>query len=198
MTGMSFVLERFDDVETTLSGASDDGENIRGQQERALAYAEGFAAGEATARAKSDQNIQTLKSVTEALEEKVADFHRHADASLCDGVASIISKVFPALTEKGFAAEAAAELAQTQIGSGDFSISVKAAPDHIELLRETIADLCDSGRIVVEEDPNLSNTKVVAQWEGGGIEFDADEMIQQCMGQLEKAAQQLREWKKHE
>jgi|GEM_PF-3027537 len=197
MTGLSLVLERFDDAEKVLSGAGGGGDSVREQQERATAYAEGYAAGEAATHSSSDKHAEVLKSITEALEEKVADFHHHANASLCDGLASIISKVFPALSEKGFAAEAASVLAQMQLGSGEFSISVKAAPDHIELLREAVADMCDSGHIVVEEDISLSDTKIIAQWEHGGVEFDTDEMIQQCLASLEKAAQQLRDWKQH-
>ncbi len=194
MTALNVVLERFDDAEKALSEMPRGGGNdARAQQQHAAAYAEGYAAGEAAATAKSQPQVDFLKSVAEALENKVVNFQSQADASLCDGLAAILSKAFPVLSEKGFAVEAASVLAQTQIGSADFSITVKAAPDRIELLRDAVAGFGEDARIAAEEDAGLSGAKVVAEWENGGMEFDTNRVIEQCLAALEKAAQQLRD-----
>jgi flagellar biosynthesis/type III secretory pathway protein FliH len=194
MTALNVVLERFDNAEKALSGTSRGGDKgVRVQQQHAAAYAEGYAAGEAAAQAKSQPQVDFLKSVAEVLENQVVSFQSQADASLCDGLTAILSKAFPALSEKGFAAEAASVLAQTQIGTAGFSIVVKAAPDHIELLRDAVADLGEVARIAVEEDANLSGSMVTAEWENGGMEFDTNKVIEQCLAALEKAAQQLRD-----
>jgi flagellar biosynthesis/type III secretory pathway protein FliH len=194
MTALNVVLERFDDTEKALSGIPPGGENdARAQQEHVAAYAEGYAAGEAAAQAKAQPQVDFLKSVAEVLESKVANFQGQADASLCDGLAAILSKVFPALSKKGFATEAASVLAQTRTGPADVSITVKTAPDHIALLRDAVADLGEGARIIVEEDAELSGAMVVAEWDNGGMDFDTNKVIEQCLAALEKAAHQLRD-----
>ncbi len=194
MTALNVVLERFDDAEKMLSGIPNGGENdARAQQEHVAAYAEGYAAGEAATQEKIQPQVDFLKSVAEVLESKVANFQSQADASLCDGVAAILSKAFPALSEKGFAVEAANVLVQTRVGSADLSVTVKTASDHIELLRDAVADLGESARIIVEEDAGLSGATVIADWDYGGMDFDTNKVIEQCLAALEKAAQQLRD-----
>ncbi len=194
MTALNVVLERFDDAEKAFSGIPRGEDNdVRTQQEHAAAYAEGYAAGEAAAQAKSQPQVDFLKSVAEVLENKIASFQSQADANLCDGVAAILSKAFPALSEKGFAIEAASVLAQTQTGSTDISIVVKAPPEQIELLRDAIADFGVGAHTVVEEDAGLSGAMVVAEWQNGGMDFDTDKVIEQCLAALESAAQQLRD-----
>ncbi len=198
MTALNVVLESFDGAENAFSKMSKGGEGVHAQQERAAAYAEGYAAGEAAALAKPDPQTELLKSVAGVLEKKAAEFQNNADANLCDGIAAIISKVFPALSEKGFAAEAVSVLAQTQISNTGLPIVVKTAPEHIELLRDAVTGFCESVQIEAEEDAGLSGAMVVAEWERGGMDFDTDKVIEQCLAALENAAQQLRNGKDDE
>jgi flagellar biosynthesis/type III secretory pathway protein FliH len=194
MTALNVVLERFDDAEKALSGIPRGGDkDARVQQQHTAAYAEGYAAGEAAAQAEAQPQADFLKSVAEILENQVANFRSQADASLCDGLTAILSKAFPALSEKGFATEAASVLVQAQSESADFSITVKAAPDHIEMLRDAVAGLDERARFAVEEDAGLSGAMVLAEWKNGGMEFDTNKVIEQCLAALEKAAQQLRD-----
>ncbi len=182
------ILEQFDDGAGGLDPAS-----VRAQQERAADYAEGFAAGEAAALSRAMEQNKQLQIAADALEQKLAAFDDTAAAYLCEALAAAVAKIFPALTEKGFAQEAAAAMDDIVQKSDAARVVVKTAPDKLETVNAAISALPIASRATVVEDETLSGFEIRAEWSHGGIAVDTEKATALFIASLEQAMQELRD-----
>jgi flagellar biosynthesis/type III secretory pathway protein FliH len=187
MTGKCLVLERFDDG----AGALGHPDEVRAQQQRAAAYAEGFAAGEAAALTRAAEGNSELQHAAEMLTKHLDDFDREAAVCLCKALEAAAGKILPVLAEKGFAHDAAGTLVDAVQKNGDAALVLKTAPEKDEFLKKAMAEVGLQERINVEPDASLSGTQLAVTWECGGLAFDTDRAISLFLASLEKTIQDM-------
>ncbi len=181
------IFEQFDDAGAL--GAV----GVRAQQERAADYAEGFAAGEAAALSRAMEQNTQLQAAADAIQRKLATFDDTAAAYLCEALAAAVAKVFPALSEKGFAAEAASVMNDIVRQNGKATLIVRTAPAKTETVSAALAALAIAERASVVEDDALNGFEISAEWDHGGISFDTEKATALFIASLEKAIEELRD-----
>ena len=98
MTGLSVLLESFSDADGDGSGGHPNG--VLAQQKRAIAYSEGYAAGEAAALANQAERNELLKIYSSALKEEIGALPERFNAELCGALIAIVQKVLPPICTK--------------------------------------------------------------------------------------------------
>lgn len=186
MTSNALILERFDS-----SGRAGGGESVLIQRARAEAYSEGFAAGSAAVEAAANEEERFLAAVRNAVETELAGIPDQVNRRMSEAFRLVLEKIFPALAQSRFAEEAAKAFAEIQVETGVASIDVAAPPDKVEPLRAVLEKLSPTGAINVTPDPELEGAVAKATWPGGGLDFNLDRAIAQCISTLEDAVKTL-------
>lgn len=195
MTVLGLALERFDAADGPEKGQA---LNVREQQLRASAYAEGFAAGEAAARDKAAPDEDLLKSLISAFEAQANGFHGQVEAQLCRSLSLLVEKLFPALAEKGLAHEVSAIFSRLNIPHTEEPVSLAINPAQADKVREMFRDFGAGEQIAIVEDDSLSESAAAISWTGGGVHMDIQNAVEECLNALETAAQQLTSENIHE
>lgn len=187
MSALNLVLERFDSHEDRSSASGLNGEDIIVQRARAEAYSEGFAAGQAAAMATADEQVKFLSEVCSVLETELAEIPIRLSRQSGKAFSVVLRKILPVLAESKFAIEAAEAFNNIQITSSINSIEITVPPEKVEPLKAAIANLNTTGNLNVTSDPTLTGAVANATWQGGGMEFDLDQAIADCLTALENA-----------
>ncbi len=178
------ILEQFDDAAMAGVGA---------QQARAAEYAEGFAAGEASALTRATEQNHQLQAVAEAVNEKLTGFDNSAAAFLCGALSDAVKTVFPALSKELFAKESVAALTDIFNKNDDTTLTVKTTPEKLDLISAAISASPLASRAIVEADDALSEYEVRAQWDHGGVTIDTEKAIAGFVAMLDEATEQLKD-----
>lgn len=181
-------LERFDpsSLATVASG-----EAVLLQRARAEAYAEGYAAGQAAAATRADDHARAGAQLLAALEAAIAAAPGRATAEAGGALKVLLEALFPALSAKGFAAEAAAAFAQAAQPASRGAIEIVAPRDQVAALKEWLAALAPEADIAVRADAAVSSAQARAMWPGGGVDFNLDASLSGALDAFEKALQSL-------
>lgn len=189
MRHASLLLERFDAQSSfcALPGAASDSE----KRAREEAYSAGFAAGQAAAANAAHEHDALLAAAANALATEYNDAPQRIAREAADALKIILERLAPALSEAGFATEAAAAFVRLARETGAPSLEVFAAPDHVEELRAAIGRRIEDGAIGVAADSELTGSAARASWNCGGIEVDLDRTVNECLAALERAANSI-------
>ena len=110
MKSLSAVLENFD----SETGQLPEGLDVRSQQLKAKAYAEGFAAGEAAAQSKLEEQNMFIESIVDKLDREFAAIQLDQVHEFTISLKKLITAIFPVLAEKGLLIEAQSALEKRQ------------------------------------------------------------------------------------
>lgn len=171
MSALRAILEDFD-----RGGVSHENE-VRAQQLKAAAYAEGFAAAEAAAAARQASEQAILTAFAERVDEILANLPVTLGEQFCEALKTVLEKALPALSEKGFAGEVAASVMKYADFSNTGRIVVKAPESRVAEIKAAFSELNGGKGIIVEADPDLAGAAVTAAWENGGLDIDVDAFV---------------------
>lgn len=188
MKAGALKLERFD---PPAHAAAVSGESVLLQRARAEAYAEGYAAGQAAAGTRADDHARRAAPLLASLEAAIAAAPGRATAEAGGALKVLLEALFPALSAKGFAAEAASAFAQAAQAANRGAIEIIAPRDQAAALKEWLAALAPEADIAVRADAAVSSAQARAIWPGGGVDFDLDAALSGALDAFEKALQSL-------
>ena len=134
MNALNVVLERFDGEYGADGNLSSDPKTSRAEQEKAAAYAEGYAAGQASEKANATSDLEFLVFAATQIEEALATLPNQLHAQLCESLITVLQNILPALSEHGLADEVAAAVMKNAAIKSPGSLTIKAAPEQTELL----------------------------------------------------------------
>lgn len=184
MSALRSLLENFDGGE----GAPEN--DIRTQQIKATAYAEGYAAGEAAATAKLASNNNLLELLASRIDGALNALPEKLNGQLGEALKTVLEKILPNLSQRGFAEEAAAAVMKYADFSNVGAVVIKTAEGRGQDLSKALADMGCEHPIKVETDPDLSDSTIVAEWRNGGFEIDIDAAAKHAIDSLERFTSQ--------
>lgn len=184
MSAALLKLERFD-APPQIGGPADN--DVRKQQARAEAYAEGYSAGIAATSAKAGEREKLIAAIAALLETEAFDAPHRLQERAVGAVRVILETIFPTLSRAGFAVEAAAALSSLAKDSAPSSLKIATALEHAKALEILIKEISPAAAIAVKADPDITGAAAKAEWTGGGVEFDLDSAGAQCLAALESA-----------
>lgn len=187
MTLLNVVLENFDG-ELVKDGQSND---VRLQQAKAAAYAEGFTAGETAATARYQSESDFVAKAVEAIKGDFESVRDEQTAEVCDAFKQLVEKIFPGLAEIGFAEEAAATIRRINSFKFNGTATISVAPARVDLIEKIIADAGGNQMISVKDDDAQSTLALSARWESAGMDFDLEQSMTECLKALEAALANL-------
>lgn len=190
MSASLVILERFDSHLARLNGDGAPG-SVFEQRLRAEAFAEGYAAGEAAAGARVDAEARFLAAVAAALDREAASAPQKLAKEAGDALTLLLIRIFPTLTEKGFAAEAAAIFARALKDSPARTLEIKAPAERVDALKALIERRGAGAPVEIIADPALAGAVAAATWSGGGLEFDLDAAARDVIAAFDSALQEL-------
>lgn len=184
MSAALLKLERFDGASLLAGPAEHD---VKTQQARAEAYSEGYAAGVASASAKTGERERLMASVAALIEAEASAAPVRLQEQAVAATRVIIEKIFPTLTRAGFAVEAAAALSSLMKTGASPMLQITTSPEHAKSLAALLKDMSPDAAISVRGDADITDAAAKADWTGGGVEFDLDRAAAQCLAALENA-----------
>jgi len=187
MSQLASILENFD--AESHGGAED----VRSQQLKAAAYAEGFAAGEAAAASKQEEEQAFHYAAASEVRRLIDAIPKQLNEQLGETVSAIMHKVLPALVEKGFASEAAAAVSDHVVADKCGAIVVKTSAERVSDLEKAFASADSALSLRVEADPNMTGSVIAATWENGGLEMDLDAAASKVLDILDQYVSQFKE-----
>lgn len=190
MTATALKLERFDPA-PHAGERNDNNESVLMQRARAEAYAEGYAAGQAAASGRAEEHNHLAAALARAIEREVVMAPARAMEEAGGAVKMLLQTIFPTLSEKGFAAEAASAFARAARGSGRGVIEIAVSKQHAAAVEKLFAALAPGEAFEIRVDPALAGSSARATWSGGGVEFDMDAAVAACLDAFEKAIHSL-------
>lgn len=185
MRGLKAFLEEFDREAPGPSHAGPEPLDIRLQQEKAAAYAAGFAAGESAARNRSSTDSEFLQNalirIDQALKEHIADGH----AQLTKALSSVIETVFPGLAEKALPEELAAMIGRQPVLRSGAAVVVTVSPKQASAFEQRVASVRSDLPVKIETDDALSELEASVRWDKAGVDVNFSKTIEQIETYLE-------------
>ena len=135
MNALTLVLDRFDEED----GAGASVPAVRVQQEKAAAYAEGFAAGKANEKNQHQHNQEYLGVVGEALTVAADNYADEIARQMSASLLSILTNTLPRLCETGFPDEVIREVQALIKVENAPSLVISAAQSRVPILEGYIA-----------------------------------------------------------
>lgn len=192
MTALRTILEDFENpvplgslVQSANSMAADDGASAD--------YAKGYAAGEIAGASKAAANQQALDFMAVQLNAAFVDLSAQLKVQFCESVKAAIEKVFPMLSEKGFADACAIAITDAADISDNARVTLKVSPSQEALLKSAFAQFGVETSVTIEADASVSEFEVKASWDNAGLELDFDAAIQQSLTALENTIAQIKD-----
>ena len=187
MSQLASILENFD---TGSHGGAGD---VRSQQLKAGAYAEGFAAGEAAAASKQEEEQAFHYGAASEVRRLIDAIPEQLNEQLGETVSAIMHKVLPAVAAKGFASEAAAAVTDHVIADKCGGIVVKTSAERVGDLEEAFASTDSALSLCIEADPTMTGSVITATWENGGLEMNLDAAASKVLDILDQYVSQFKE-----
>ncbi len=191
MNALALKLERFDASSPAGAKGAENAESVLMQRARAEAYAEGYAAGQAAATGRAGDQQQLAAAVARALESEIASAPARAAADAGGALKLLLESIFPALSARGFAAEAAAAFAHAAREQGGGAWEIAAPKQHAAEIEKMLGVLAADGAFAVRADPAMSGARARAAWSGGGVDFDLEAATAGSLDAFEKALNAL-------
>jgi len=171
----------FEDFDAGYAAPDRDDETIRQQADsaelsRAAAYAAGYEAGEAAARAQAVSGLAALGEHLDARLDSATALHRDILAAAADGIAGIVLQGFIAMLPATMARHGAPEIAEFLAlikpaleAGGDLRLTISAADADAEQVGAVLLHLPAErrARVSVVRDPHLAGGDLDAHWDGG-------------------------------
>ncbi|MEM8935797.1 MAG: hypothetical protein AAGC77_05265 [Pseudomonadota bacterium] len=177
MTHQALILEEF--------GAAGGGLAAEFEQARNDAYAEGFAAGKASAAEQAAIDAGIVEAVERALQASDESLRAQANLELGRALHSVLSQIMPALANKGFAQETANIVRDLNNTHAAPKIELRTSAEQFSRVANALEQAGLQERASAAEDPVLSGAVAIAEWEDGGIEINLDDAVKQILSALD-------------
>jgi hypothetical protein len=187
-------LERFDAPALHAPNEHD----LKVQQAPAEAYGEGYAAGLAASSQKTSEREKLMSALTSLAEAQALLAPGCVKEQAVATARVIVEAVFPALSKAGFAVEAATALLSIAKEGSGATMKIFASPEHAATLEDLIKEISPNAAISVAADPSIAGGAAIAEWAGGGVEFDLDRATADCLVALESAIGKISNGKSNE
>lgn len=191
MSNSALILERFDAAAFPPAEAASNGDDALGRA-RAEAYAAGLSAGKAAAIADSNIEEPAFISAAKALHEGISAAPDRIAEQAASALRILIEGLFPALAKAGFAIEAAEVFAKSIREAGQSPIEIRTSPEHADLIAQEIKRCAPGCALSVTGDDALDGAEAYVNWNAGGIDFNLDNAVRECLGALERASETIR------
>lgn len=188
MSALNSILENFEPVD---AGANDEGD-VRSQQLKAAAYAEGFSAGEAAAKTKHDAESAFFAEAADQISQALGAMPQRLNEQLAEALSAIMHKTLPTLAAKGFADEVTAAVIEQVNTENCGSLVIKTSEERLADLTAAFEAFGDDQSVRVEADPAFSGSMVAASWESAGLDMDVEAVAQSVLEALDKYLSQFR------
>lgn len=189
MRSAALILERFDAHAFPQIAA---GDGVTEQFQSAEAYEAGFAAGKAAAESAARDLGPALAGAAQALQAELAEAPGRITSEAANALRIVLEAIFPALSQAGFAIEAAEAFARAARQTDADALEISVAPAHAEALAAELRKRAPECNFVVKEDPSLSGAAARASWPSGGVDFDLDKAVHECLSALARARENIR------
>ncbi|MEO1242605.1 MAG: hypothetical protein AAFX54_11915 [Pseudomonadota bacterium] len=188
MSALNSILENFEPDAGPANGADD----VRSQQLKAAAYAEGFSAGEAAAKAKHDTESAFFAEAADQISQALGAMPQRLNEQLAEALSAIMHKTLPTLAAKGFADEVTVAVLEHVDTEKCGSLVIKTSTERVDELTAPFAAFNDDQRVRIEADPELSGSMVAASWESAGLDMDVETVAQNVLKALDKYVSQFK------
>lgn len=192
MNALRSILEDFEPP-VGADGADD----VRSQQFKAAAYAEGLIAGKAAASAEFDAEKEFLADAVAQIGHALNDLPGRLNEQLGEALGAILHKTLPALAAKGFADEAVAAVLKNISTDDCGTIVVKTSAERVDALKDAFAGLEEEQRFQVEADPEFTGLMAAASWKSAGFVLNVDAGVKQTLEILDNFLSQPRKEDTH-
>lgn len=185
---MSFApvtLEQFADA-TLLGGAAP------GDIDPQTAYLEGFAAGEAEALQRLSEAERAFIDAATSLDSALKALRPSSERALAEALETLFAALLPALTERGFASEAAGAVARAFAGDREAKLTIVAHPTQAAALAESLAKLPNAPGLEIAPDESVAAASARVVCGRGGLEFDLGAAAEACLAALTAATGALK------
>ncbi len=183
MTALAAILENFDGA-----AGSRNTSDVRVQQMKAAAYEEGYAAGLAAEAANAQERAELIAAVSASVDAMLKEMQEKLNAELCATLHAILEKTLPALSERGFAAEASSAIMKHVSSGENGPVVVRTGENSAKELSKLFADIEAAHPVSIEADPSLGEGAVTADWAFGGFTFDIEKAVECSLETLKKYA----------
>lgn len=190
MKGAAHFLERFDATFSPADIVSESDDGL--ERARSEGYAAGFAAGRAAANADKDVEEPIFIAAAEALYAATANAPDEIAEQAANALRIIAESLLPTLAKAGFAAEAAQVFSRMLRDAAGGSLELRASPEQAELLAQEMKLRAPDCAITVTEDASLKGASARASWNTGGVDFDLESAVKECLSALERASETIR------
>ncbi len=176
MNALSSILENFEPAANT-----DGAEDVRSQQFKAAAYAEGVAAGKTAAAAEYEAERVFLERAIEQVGQVLNDLPNQLNGQIGEALGSILHKTLPILAEKGFADEAVGAVLKNIDTNDCGTINVTTSAENVDALKEIFSSLEQGQYFQIESDPSFKGAMVAANWKSAGLTMNVDSAASQML-----------------
>ncbi len=180
MNALSSILENFEP-----SSSADGAEDVRSQQFKAAAYAEGVAAGKAAAAAEYEAERVFLDRAIEQVGQALNDLPNQLNGQIGEALSAILHKTLPSLAARGFADEAVGAVLKNINTDDCGAIVVKTSAENVEKLEEIFGQQAQGKRVQIESDPTFKGAMVSANWKSAGLTMDVESTASQMLEMLD-------------
>ncbi len=191
MSALRPILEDFDIGADSAAAGVD----VHTQKIKAAAYEEGFAAGKAMEAAQIEDDNAFFAQAASQLQVALSDLPTKLNMQLGEALVSVLQKVLPALSSKGFAQETATAILTHADVSNPGAVIVKVSEARVEQLTAALAEQGADKTVTIEIDPTLVGSTVSVFWKNAGLEMDIDQAVNASLASLENYLSQFKEEK---
>lgn len=191
MKGVSLILERFDAAAFAASDAASEDDGAR-ERARAEGYAAGFAAGKAAAGADVDVEEPVFIAAAHALRAEIASAPDRIAEQAAGALRIMLESLLPTLAKAGFAIEASEVFARTLREAGDAALEIRTSPNQAAALEGELKLRAPGCAVSVTEDASLKGAQAHASWTSGGVDFDLESAVRDCLSALDRAGETIK------
>ncbi len=156
------------------------------------AYLEGFQAGEAAALQRLNEAERAFVDAAVSLDEALRALKPASERALAEALETLFAALLPALTERGFAPEAASAIARAFAGRSEQKVTIAAHPGQIEALAAALHSAPGAPAFELAPDDTLSTAAARVQCGRGGLDFDLSAAAAACLAALSAAAGEMK------
>ncbi len=195
MSQIALVLERFDafDEEPSTSPLAADAEQTAlVQRARAEAYAAGFAAGQvasdniAAAEERHNEHLVRLIGGCECIMERLNESAHDFTPMLSDVIQLLLQRLFPRLTELGFAEEISAIAAKYVQRPNPPRLELRTSPCALTKVSAALERRGLASQVEVRPQTGLADAEAEIIWAKGGVSINFDAMIAEADAALQR------------
>lgn len=152
------------------------------------AYMEGYAAGHAAALEGLASAERAFTQAAQSLNDALTELKPSSERALNEALETLFAALLPALTNMGFAQEAAAAAAHAFAGKSTVRATIAVHPDQAEALAAALSQISDAPAFDIAPDEKATAASARVVCGKGGMDFDLAAAAEACLAALSAAS----------